>query len=184
MEPYLHPQTFAGLALSEVKLFESILKDVEGEGVEIGCLDGFSTSVILRSSRMHLTSIDPLISDSMEASLRGDEQRLAHNVKLWRSRWTFLKERAEKVSQTWSRPIDFLFIDGDHAYDAVLQDFNQWTPWLKTGGILAIHDSRMGRPGGPGFHVGPSRVAAEKIFENSAWKVIGEAFSLTVCEKR
>lgn len=36
--------------------------------------------------------------------------------------------------------IDFLFIDGDHSYDGVKQDFEMYVPFVKTGGIIAFHD--------------------------------------------
>ncbi len=58
--------TFAGLAGEEVELFRKVLAGVGGIGVEIGCLDGYSSAVILDASELHLTSIDPFIPDSME----------------------------------------------------------------------------------------------------------------------
>ncbi|MFT5175002.1 MAG: cephalosporin hydroxylase [Gammaproteobacteria bacterium] len=35
---------------------------------------------------------------------------------------------------------DFLFIDGDHEYDGVLQDLIQWYPLVRPGGLTAFHD--------------------------------------------
>lgn len=37
-------------------------------------------------------------------------------------------------------PIDFLFIDGDHSYDGVKQDFEQYAPLVRPGGMVALHD--------------------------------------------
>jgi len=181
--PHLDPLTFSGLAGEECDLFKRVLAGVGGKGVEIGCLDGFSSCVILTVSDLHLTSVDPLVADSMESSLKGNEPRLLNNLKPFGSRWTFVKDFSEKIAPTWTEPLDFLFIDGDHAYEAVLRDYNQWVPLLKQGGIFAIHDFRMSRPGGPKFHPGPSRVAQEKVYDQSAWQIIGEGFSLTVAKK-
>jgi hypothetical protein len=36
--------------------------------------------------------------------------------------------------------IDFLFIDGDHTYEGVLADLNNWTPFIKQGGVVVLHD--------------------------------------------
>ncbi len=36
--------------------------------------------------------------------------------------------------------IDFLFIDGDHRYEAVRRDFELYSPLLRPGGIVAFHD--------------------------------------------
>ena len=38
------------------------------------------------------------------------------------------------------RQLDFLFIDGDHSYDGVKQDFKMYGPLVKKGGIIAFHD--------------------------------------------
>jgi predicted O-methyltransferase YrrM len=38
------------------------------------------------------------------------------------------------------RPVDFLFIDGDHSHDGVWQDFNMYSPLVAHGGLVAFHD--------------------------------------------
>jgi len=38
------------------------------------------------------------------------------------------------------RPVDFLFIDGDHSHDGVWQDFNMYSPLVAPGGLVAFHD--------------------------------------------
>lgn len=37
-------------------------------------------------------------------------------------------------------PIDFLYIDGDHRYDGVKADFEQYSPLVRPGGLVAFHD--------------------------------------------
>lgn len=165
-------------------LFETVLTGIGGLGVEIGCLDGYSSSVILGASRLHLVSIDPFVPDSMEASLRGLPERYDANVAEFAGRATLIKDYSWNAVRIWDKPLDFLFIDGDHRYAAVMKDFEDWTPKLKVGGLLAIHDSRMGRPDGANFHPGPSQVAREMIYgQPDKWQIVGEAFSLTVAKK-
>jgi len=36
--------------------------------------------------------------------------------------------------------LDLLFIDGDHSYDGVKQDFENYRPLVAPGGIIAFHD--------------------------------------------
>jgi len=36
--------------------------------------------------------------------------------------------------------LDFLFIDGDHSYDGVKQDFFNYSPLVRKGGWIAFHD--------------------------------------------
>ena len=38
------------------------------------------------------------------------------------------------------RRIDFLFVDGDHSYEGVRRDFELYTPFVRSGGIVALHD--------------------------------------------
>jgi predicted O-methyltransferase YrrM len=37
-------------------------------------------------------------------------------------------------------PLDFLFIDGDHTYEGVRQDFETYGPLVRPGGLVAFHD--------------------------------------------
>jgi len=37
-------------------------------------------------------------------------------------------------------PIDLLFIDGDHTYEGCLQDYKTYSPLVRPGGIVALHD--------------------------------------------
>jgi len=181
----LAPDTFVGLADPETELFRKHLAGMEGEAVEIGCLDGFSTSVILECSNLRLTSIDPFIPDSMEASLIGHKDRVLRNVLPWNSRFTLIEGYSQNVVITWDRPLDFLFLDGDHIFTAVERDYQQWTPLLKSGALLAMHDSRMGRPNAANFHPGPSQVAARYVYgDPAAWEIVGEVFSLTLARKK
>ncbi len=176
--------TFTGLAGPECELFQKLLKDYEGTGVEIGCLDGFSSAIILECSKLVLHSIDPFIPDSMAPNLIGSRVRFMENVQPFGDRSKLSAEYSYNIVKDWDKPLDFLFIDGDHNYHAVMQDFVQWTPHLKVGGLLAIHDSRMYRPGGANFHPGPSHVAQQEIYlKPERWQVVGEAFSLTVAKK-
>jgi predicted O-methyltransferase YrrM len=38
------------------------------------------------------------------------------------------------------RQIDFLFIDGDHTYSGVKQDYEMYSPLVRPGGIIVFHD--------------------------------------------
>lgn len=44
------------------------------------------------------------------------------------------------VGSRWKIPLSFLFIDGGHGSEPAHRDFELWTPWIESGGILAIHD--------------------------------------------
>lgn len=44
------------------------------------------------------------------------------------------------IGRLWETPLSLLFIDGSHAYEAVLNDFDIWAPKLIRGGYLLFHD--------------------------------------------
>ena len=55
--------------------------------------------------------------------------------------FTYHKAVSNLVASTWILPIDFLYIDGWHDAPQVDDDFANWLPFLKSGGVLALHDS-------------------------------------------
>jgi MMP 1-O-methyltransferase len=48
--------------------------------------------------------------------------------------------RSEVVGRAWSTPLNLLFIDGSHAYESVLNDYQIWAKHIMTGGYLVFHD--------------------------------------------
>ena len=48
---------------------------------------------------------------------------------------------SEEAAKNFNKPIEFIFIDGDHEYEFAKLDFQLWYPKLITGGIMAFHDS-------------------------------------------
>lgn len=175
----------------ENSLWERMLGTIDKEtiGVEIGCLYGDSAKVILECSPyINLTSIDPFIPDSMEASLIGSEEiSLEKNKKFIEDgRFKIIKDYSWNVVEKFEdNSLDFIFIDGDHRFGSVLRDYNDWNPKVKKGGLLFIHDARMYRPDNPTqYHVGPSLVASKVILTNTdLWKLEDEALSL-ICVRK
>lgn len=52
-------------------------------------------------------------------------------------------EKFERNKQGDFFVVDVLFIDGDHAFDAVLNDLNQAYQYVRVGGIVAVHDTNL-----------------------------------------
>ena len=61
-----------------------------------------------------------------------------------------------EVVKQWREPINMLFIDANHEYEAVLADFEDWSAFVKPGGVVALHD--VGE-----CYAGPARVVEEKL---------------------
>jgi len=157
--------------------------------LEIGILNGERCQHFLNiHPKIKHIGIDPIIPDSMESSLIGSRDIIRKNTDFAKDRFQFIDDYCEKSSVVHSiedNSIDFLFIDGDHRYDAVKRDFELYYNKVKCNRFIGIHDSRMYR-GGANFHPGPSKFTDELIagkHKSYNLKLVAEAWSLTVFEK-
>ena len=73
----------------------------------------------LRETKLNIDNVHPLFGDSQKIAI------------MW--------ERYVVELQV-GKEIDLLFIDGDHSYNGALSDLTRYTPHVKHGGFLAIHD--------------------------------------------
>ncbi|RNL85591.1 class I SAM-dependent methyltransferase [Halostreptopolyspora alba] len=48
--------------------------------------------------------------------------------------------RSADVARLWHAPLGMLFIDGGHTEQAAREDYAGWSPHVRPGGALAIHD--------------------------------------------
>jgi predicted O-methyltransferase YrrM len=48
------------------------------------------------------------------------------------------KDRVKQILNC--EPLDYLFIDGDHTYAGAKQDFEMYSPLVRSGGMIAFHD--------------------------------------------
>jgi len=44
------------------------------------------------------------------------------------------------VARHWRTPLGLCFIDGGHALDVAMADFEAWSPFVAPGGVLVFHD--------------------------------------------
>jgi FkbM family methyltransferase len=167
--------------------------------LEIGAAYGSSSFVLLATSPAHarVWSVDPFVQDSRGSFCATARSCHANVVRAlegagWSaavSKWTMMIAESEQASATWEKrgeALDFLFIDGDHRYEAVRRDFENWQRFVAKGGHILLHDSRR-LPGTPD-HVfnrgwqGPTRLAQELTGDRRV-ELVDEAFSLSVFRK-
>jgi hypothetical protein len=48
--------------------------------------------------------------------------------------------RSTTVARAWRTPVALVFIDGGHAEEVAMADYDAWSPHVLPGGCLAIHD--------------------------------------------
>ena len=73
--------------------------------------------------------------------------------------------RSHEARSHWAEDgCDGLYLDGDHEYDAVRQDLDDWAPLVRPHGWLAMDDVYDPPAGGPG------RAAAEFFSRSLGWE--------------
>jgi len=122
----------------------------KGVIVEIGSYKGRSTITLAGGSEEGLSNkiyaIDPHITD-LEQRLSNKSESSFNDFKknIEDSGLAYLVEPIISLSQdvvkNWNKPIEFLWIDGDHTYEGAKRDFDLFVPFLVDGGVVAFHDS-------------------------------------------
>jgi Methyltransferase domain len=167
----------------EAALLRELARDRK-RAVEIGVYEGSSSLVLIKAlpldSELHL--IDPFGSEGpwpgvmnpadepatkkivgKQAEKRGGPELHWH---------VCLSEHAAKG---WTRPVDLVFIDGDHSQKGTRLDWELWSPHVEPGGVVAFHDAREGHSGGWGVE-GPT-VVVDELFRNGGapgWEITAE----------
>jgi predicted O-methyltransferase YrrM len=49
--------------------------------------------------------------------------------------------RAAEIAMHWATPVDMIFLDGDQSRRGSREAYESWSPFLRAGGIIAIHNS-------------------------------------------
>lgn len=65
-----------------------------------------------------------------------------------------------------SKSLDFVYIDGNHTYDFVMQDIKIWKPKIKENGFLLGHDYILKSVSKA---LNDSKIPVLKIFDDSSW---------------
>lgn len=88
-----------------------------------------------------------------------------------------------------NKPIDLLFIDGGHTYTDALADLTIWTPLVRIGGIVMVHDTAVGASVAHPAHVPHalhhevSKAIADWGRDNETFKSIKAVHTLLVMER-
>ncbi len=155
--------------------------------VEIGVAEGAS-AMALRDGmdpRGHLYLIDPyhlsrvpVLNFLRRAAQRAVSSDVGPHI-VW------IEQFSHRAAENWNQAIDFLLIDGDHAEDAVQQDWEEWHAHVVEGGIVAFHDARVFPSGWTSPAYGPVKFV-NRVFRASSqpsWQIVDEVDSLVFLRK-
>jgi hypothetical protein len=130
--------------------------------VEIGCFEGKTSCAAARRGVRQVYSIDPFIAGRL-ALCYGEWIARIQRRRDKCQNLTFIKALSWQAAPAFNQPIDALFIDADHRYEAVRQDWDQWSPKVTPGGIIALHDCRIA-PNSPDY------MGSHRFYENDVPK--------------
>ena len=110
--------------------------------VEVGCRYGASAQLWLEHiPGLALTCIDPYRAYHRVSQARQDkiyegaqENAAKFGFKIYR------KASLEAVDDYPDGYLDWVHIDGDHSFDAAVQDIIRWAPKVREGGLVLVHD--------------------------------------------
>lgn len=146
---------------------------------EIGVYAGESTRVFVESGQVtRLLAVDPWAGDFVS----GDE--------LWRSPfpWDEVQAAFMRLAEEYPQIVvhrmpslqaaeliadesmDFVYLDGEHSFEAVSADIAAWEPKIKPGGWLGGHDWGSAWPGVQRA-VEAHKLPIPRVFQDSSWLV-------------
>jgi len=129
-----------------IRFAKKYFKNKELNGIEIGTFKGENAKHILNNLNINkLYLIDPWKENNEYKESKGQKSlNIAYNktkkrLKNYKDKTIYLKDYSSNVINKVPE-VDYIYIDGNHAYKYVLEDCeNYWTK-VKKGGILAGHD--------------------------------------------
>jgi hypothetical protein len=135
--------------MDRIKLINKVKqKFPQGKGIEIGTFKGQFAKTILENWEGILYMVDPwrpLGEEYTDASNHKDHldayAKTIENIQGFENRGFMLRALSNQVVNLFKdNSLDFVYIDGNHAYDYVKEDMEIWYPKLKKGGYFMGHD--------------------------------------------
>jgi predicted O-methyltransferase YrrM len=93
------------------------------------------------------------------------------------------RDAGGKLSLAGEGGFDFVFIDGDHSYEGLREDWETWGPLLVAGGVVALHDTHS-TPDRNIDNAGSVRFAEAVILSDPRFEVVEVMDSLTVLRRK
>jgi predicted O-methyltransferase YrrM len=128
---------------SELESFAALVRSDSPRSVlEIGTAGGGTLYVLAWASDIaaRILSLDIQRYDLLRKQLYRGFARPGQAIEVLRADSHLDATRTAVERFFDSRPIDLLFIDGDHSYDSVRADYERYGGLVRPGGLIAFHD--------------------------------------------
>lgn len=127
---------------SEILSLASAVKSINPERImEIGTCNGGTLFIWANIASKHVITCDlnkSKIRDELYSKFPPDDSSCVVTPMAGDSHSKEFLAKIEKILS--GEKVDFLFIDGDHTKEGVKKDYEMYSPFVRTGGIIAFHD--------------------------------------------
>jgi|ERR1035437_5381558 predicted O-methyltransferase YrrM len=113
------------------------------KGVEIGVYKGAYTEMFCVAGVEMIYAVDPYIAYSEERSQLRQEFLCGYGqgvLSKYKNVTYVRKTSMEAVKDFADESLDFVYIDGNHAYKECKEDITEWAKKVRKGGVIAGHD--------------------------------------------
>lgn len=171
------PQNISGRGLVDV------IKTLQGDliGVEVGVCNGVTSELYAQQipNIKKLYAVDSYPSFVDWDGTRVTEERQTETMRRCKERLAkysniefVYKTSIEFGESLKDDSIDFVFIDGDHSFDATLKDIQTYWPKVKKGGVFAGHDINLQTVSDAVNNFFQNEEVKITTIENNAWYII------------
>lgn len=154
--------------------------------IEIGVFEGYNTVLIGNALRQSgkVYGIDPFFNGKLGVSFGKLIAELYVKRNQLQDKVILIAKLSNEAIDDVPANIDFIFVDGDHSFEGVKNDFQNFSGLLAKDGVIAFHDARMFDNGWTRPDWGPVRLVEEVIKPSNEWDIIEEVDSLVVLRKK
>jgi predicted O-methyltransferase YrrM len=154
--------------------------------VEIGVYEGLTSALLLRAMAAGsvLYAIDPFFAGRLglcwgKFIARRETARVKSTAKI-----IFVEKLSFDALQDVPGELDFLFVDGDHSLEGIKRDWADWSPRMASGGIIALHDTRVPTHNPRVAALGSYQYFESYIRQDSQFEIIEQVDSLSILRRR
>jgi len=162
----------AGCSLINEKELAFLVENLPTDGLmlEIGTYHGVTAAEVAGARpKARLVCVDPFIADTPDTDgMIGNQSHWRLNA---RDNMRLFVGTAREFALQNDILFDVVFIDGNHTYEACLDDLRCCSPLVKPGGVLLAHD--YGR-----VHGDRVEKAVNEFVDDSVWEIKGKAWTL------
>jgi len=153
--------------------------------VEIGVFEGVTTAVIASAldAEAVLYGIDPFVVGRLGicwgkpiAKRQVSRQKPVCKVE-------FIEQYSPVACKQLEGTFDFIFIDGDHSWNGIVQDWADWSSRVSVGGIIALHDTSVPAHNQDVAQLGSHKYFVEHIQHDNRFRLMETVDSLNVLER-